>query len=306
MKAVICPSYGPPDVLRIEDIPKPIPKKDEVLVKIVATAVNSGDVRVRSLNVDGIFRILMRLILGFRKPRKPILGVVLSGIVEEVGIEVTKFSPGDEVFASLGINMGAYVQYKALNENSMILSKPENASFEEAAAFLFGGLSGNYFLEKAGIKQKPGQKVLIYGATGSVGSAAVEIAAHYKAHVTSVCSTQGIELATKIGSDVIIDYTTQDITKLEERFDIIFDAVGKASRKQISHLLTPEGKYVTVGGMDVAKNSNAQMMFLKELFEAGELHANIDRTYMLDKIVEAHRYVDTGKKKANVVIRMHK
>lgn len=304
MNAVICTAYGTPEVLKIKEVEKPKPKDNEVLIKIVATAVNSGDTRIRGFNVDGIFRIIMRLVLGFRKPRKPILGMVLAGKVTEVGKQVKTFKPGDEVCASTGFKMGAYAQYTTVQEKSTIIHKPKNASFEEAAAILFGGMSALYFLEKAGIASKPNQKVLIYGATGSVGAAAVEIARHYKANVTSVCSEQGIELAKKLGSNTVVVYTRQDFTKLNDKFDIVFDAAGKTKKKDCTALLTRNGKYVTVGGMDIAKETTAQITFLKNLYENKELNAHIDKIYPMDEIAEAHRYVDTGRKKANVVVKI--
>ena len=305
MKAVICTTYGMPDVLKLMEVEKPKPKDNEVLVKIRATAVNSGDVRVRGLAVNGFLRIVMRFVLGFSKPRKPVLGTVLSGVVEEVGKSVKAFKIGDEVFASTGFRFGAYAEYIALPENSTLMHKPKTASFEEAAAILFGGMTSLYFLHKAGITSKPNQKVLIYGATGSVGTAAVEIAKYYKAHVTSVCGEQGIELANKLGSDAVVIYTQQDFTKLDGRSDIVFDAVGKTSKKDCAGILSQGGRYVTVGGLDVAKETKEQMEFLKELYDRKEMHANIDRTYSLEDIVEAHRYVETGRKKGNVVVKIN-
>lgn len=304
MKAVFCTAYGPPEVLKITEVEKPAPKDNEVLVKIRATAVNSGDTRIRGFNVDGIFRIIMRFVLGFKKPRKPILGMVLSGKVEAVGKNVKTFKPGDEVFACTGLKMGAYAQYTTIRGNGNIIHKPQNASFEEATAILFGGTSAVYFLEKAGITSRPNQKVLIYGAIGSVGAAAVQIAKHYRANVTSVCSEQGVELANMIGSDAIVLYTQQDFTKLDDKFDIVFDAVGKTKKKDCKELISEGGKYITVGGMDIAKETTEQMTFLKKLYENEELNACIDRTYPMDEIVEAHRYVDTGRKKANVVVKV--
>ena len=305
MQAVICEKYGSPEVLKITQVKKPKPKADEVLVKVMAAAVNSGDVRVRGLAVDGFLRIVMRFVLGFTKPRKPILGTIVSGVIEEVGKNVRSLKPGDEVFASTGFNFGAYAEYINIPENRTIALKPKTSTFEEAAAILFGGMTATYFLEKGGIKLKPNLKVLIYGATGSVGTAAIEIAKHYKAHVTSVCSERGLELAKKLRSDSIILYTHQDFTKLPDKFDIIFDAVGKTKAQNCKPLLKKDGKYLTVGGLDVAKETSEQMEFLKTLFDKGELSANIDRTYLLSDIVEAHRYVDTGRKKGNVLVRMN-
>jgi NADPH:quinone reductase-like Zn-dependent oxidoreductase len=305
MKAVICTAYGAPEVLTITEIEKPRPKEKEILVKVMATAVNSGDVRVRGLATEGFLRVIMRLVLGFTKPRKPVLGTVVSGIVEAVGDKVHGFKPGDEVFASSGFKFGAYAEYIVLPESGTVSHKPENASFEEAAAILFGGMTAIYFLQKAGIAAKPGLQVLIYGATGSVGSAAVEIAGYYGAEVTAVCGEQGIELARALGSQDVIVYTGQDFKKLNKTFDIVFDAVGKMKKKDGTRMLRQGGKYMTVGDLDVAKETKDQVELLKELFEKGKIKANIDRRYLLDEIVAAHRYVDTGRKKGNVVVKMY-
>lgn len=304
MKAVICTAYGPPEVLKLADVKKPRPKGNQVLVKVMATAVNSADVRVRGLVVEGFLRIVMRLVLGFTRPRKAILGTIVAGVVEEVGDKVKAFKAGDEVFASSGFKFGAYAEYIALPENGTIACKPKSASFEEAAAILFGGMSALYFLEKAGITSKPNPTVLIYGATGSVGTAAIAIAKHYKAAVTSVCSQEGVELAKALGSDSVVIYTQQNFQQMNRKFDIVFDAVGKTKRKECNNIINHGGRYVTVGGLDVAKETKEQMEFLKELFERGELKANIDRTYVLDEIIQAHRYVDTGRKKGNVVVKI--
>ena len=304
MKAAICTVYGPPEVLQLRDVTKPRPKANEVLVKIKAAGVNSADVRIRGLVVDGFMRFVMRLVLGMRKPRKSILGTTLSGVIEEVGEKVTKFKTGDEIFATTGLGLGAYAEYICLPETGTIAIKPVKSSFEQAVAILFGGLSALYFLRKAGIDKKLKQNVMIYGATGAVGSAAVQIAKHFQANVTSVCSEQGADLAYKLGSDSVIFYTNQDFIKLQQHFDIIFDAVGKLKKKDCQHLLKPNANYVTVGGLDVAKETQEQMQFLIGLYDKDELKAIIDKVYSLDNIVDAHRYVDTGKKKGNVIVRI--
>lgn len=304
MKAVICTSYGAPEVLTLQEVAKPHPKDNEVLVKIKASAVNSGDVRVRGLVVTGFLRIVMRIVLGFTKPRKPILGNALSGVVETVGNKVTKFKPGDEIFAATGFKFGAYAQYIALPQNGTITHKPQTASFNQAAAIIFGGMTAIYFLKKAGIDAKPNQQVLIYGATGSVGTAAIEIAKHYQAHITAVCGEQGVELATKLGSHEVVVYTKQDFTKLNRRFDLIFDAVGAITHKDCAPILKHGSKFVTVGGLDVAKETTQQLEMLQQLYDNGEIHANIDRTYPMEEVVAAHQYVDTGRKKGNVVLQI--
>jgi NADPH:quinone reductase-like Zn-dependent oxidoreductase len=304
MKAVICTKYGPPEVLRIDRVKKPVPKHNEILIKVMASAVNSGDIRVRGLVVEGFLKIVMRFVLGFTKPRKPILGTVFSGIVEQVGRSVQDFKIGDGVFGATGFNFGTYAEYIALSEKSVVTLKPSNATFEEAAAIPFGGQTAIYFLEKAKIAGRTNPKVLIYGATGAVGTAAIQVAKHYNAEVTAVCSENGVNLVREIGAHKIILYNKEDFTKSVEKFDIIFDAVGKISKKQCAHLLNKDGKYVTVGGLQVAAERKEQLELLRELFEKGKYKATIDRTYTIDEIVEAHRYVDTGRKKGNVVLKI--
>jgi NADPH:quinone reductase-like Zn-dependent oxidoreductase len=302
MKAIICTNYGGPEVLKLADIPKPTISDNQVLVRVVSTAVNSGDVRVRGLVVPGFLRIVMRLVLGVRRPRKPILGVVFSGVVESVGAEVTRFKQGDEVFAMTGFKFGAYAEYIALSEKSMMSLKPINASFNEAAAIVFGGATAVYFLQKAGIEKIVNPSVLIYGATGSVGSAAIQIAHSYGAKVTAVCGESGVELVKKLGADSVIVYTAQDFTTLLTKFDIVFDAVGKTTKKQCAHLLKKGGVYKTVGGLETAGEKVEQLHLVKSLYEAGRYQATIDRVYPLTEMVAAHTYVDTGTKKGNVVI----
>lgn len=304
MKAAICSAYGPPEVLKIKEVDKPVPKDDEVLIKIMSAAVNSGDARIRGLRAPGILPLVMRILFGFSKPRNPILGLMFSGVVEEVGKNVTVLKPGDQVFGSTGSRMGAHAEFVAVKEKSVLAKKPEKASFEEAAALVFGGMTAIYFLKKAGIDSKKEPKILIYGATGSVGTAAVEISKHYKAHVTAVCSERGADLAKSLGSDEIVLYTQQDFRTLDKQFDIVFDAVGKTKKKDAAGILKSSGKYLTVGGMDVAKETKDQLEFLRDLFDNGEIHANIDKVYRLEEIVEAHRYVDSERKKGNVILKM--
>lgn len=302
MKAVICTRYGGPEVLQLVDVSKPVPTSKQVLVAVMSTAVNSGDVRVRGLQVSGILKILMRLVLGISKPRKPILGVVLSGVIESVGSEVTKFKVGDEIYAMTGFQFGGYAEYAVLRETSMIALKPKNASFNEAVAIVFGGATAVYFLEAAGITIKPKPHVLIYGATGAVGTAAVQVAKSYGAIVTAVCGQEGVELSTQLKADTVLVYTNEDFTKLSTKFDIIFDAVGKTTKAQCKHLLKDAGVYKTVGGLEVATEKVSQLHFLTSLYEQGKYKAVIDRVYPLEEMVAAHTYVDTGTKKGNVVI----
>jgi len=304
MKAVICPAYGPPEVLTIQDLPKPTPKKNQVLVNIMASPVNSGDVRIRGLRVEGFMRILMRIALGFTKPRKPVLGLVFAGVVEETGEAVTRFKVGDEVYGSTGFQQGCHAEYVCIAEKKVITRKPENASFAEAAALPFGGQTAIYFLRKGNIESIQHPKVLVYGATGAVGTAAVQIARYYGATVTAVCSTRGKELAQSLGADHIILYDQEDFTKVKDKFDIILDAVGKTSKKQCRNLLGSQGKFLTVEGMDVAAERTDYLDFLRKLYEENQYQATIDKLYPMEKAVDAHTYVDSGRKKGNVVLTM--
>jgi NADPH:quinone reductase-like Zn-dependent oxidoreductase len=314
MKAAICTAYGSPEVLQLRTVPKPIPKDHEILIKIKATAVNSGDVRVRGLVVQGLMKIIMRVVLGITRPRKPILGSIIAGVVEEVGSNVTAFKVGDEIFGMTGLTFGTYAEYIALNQKATIVPKPLNASWEEAAAIVFGGSTAIHFLDKAGIKNEHSvdgtdqdknlKKILIYGATGSVGTSAVQLAKYYNAQVTAVCSSQGFGLMNALGIESVIDYTTVDFTTLKEKYDAIFDAVGKTTKKQWINNLTKGGKFLTVGGLDVAAETKDQLQLLKLMFETKQLNPVIDKTYSLDSIVQAHTYVDEGHKQGNVVIKV--
>lgn len=302
MKAAVTTQYGAPEVIQIQDVPKPEIKPNEVLIKVKAAAVNSGDVRIRGLRAGGITPYIMKLIFGWKRPGNGIQGLMFSGIIVEVGAEVKDWNVGDEISGSSGMKMGAHAEYLKIKANQRIYLKPENATFEEAAAIIFGGTTALYFLEKAGIDQLKKPNILIYGATGSVGTSSIEIAKYYGATVTAVCSERGEALAKSLGADAIVDYTKEDFRQLNTQFDIVFDAVGKIKKKDAKAILKPQGKFCTVGGMDVAKETGGQLALLKKLFESGELHANIDKTYPLDEIAEAHTYVDSERKKGNVVI----
>lgn len=310
MKAVVCTKYGPPEVLQLTEVEKPVPKKNEVCIKIIATTVTASDCIVRGFKLPRWhpMGLMMGLVLGFTKPRNPILGMVLAGEVESVGSEVKLFKIGDPVFAwtvksPIRIQMGTYAEYKCLREDSVIALKPVNVSYEEAAAIPYGGLLALDFLKKGNIQNR--KKVLIYGASGSIGTAAVQIAKHYGAEVTGVCSTANLEMVKSLGADKLIDYTREDSISTGETYDFILDAVGKWKssklKLQCKKALALGGEYISVD--DGSPNGTIEhLQLLKELVEAGKLKPVIDRNYPLEQMVEAHQYVDQGHKKGNVVI----
>ncbi|MFX0209440.1 MAG: NAD(P)-dependent alcohol dehydrogenase [Candidatus Hodarchaeota archaeon] len=305
MKAAVCSKYGPPEVLELKEVAKPFPKKNEVLIKVHASTVHRGDSRIRGLDIPGPFfvPILARLVLGIRKPKFPILGMELAGEIVEVGMDVTKFKIGDKVWATtLWEGFGGYAEYKAMREDGVLTLMPSNMTFEEAAVIPAGGITALGIIKMANIQR--GQKMLVYGASGSVGTFAVQLAKSLGAEVTAVCRTSNFELVKSLGADRVIDYKTTDFTELDETYDIIFDAVD-LFKGDYRKSLKETGIYLNVdkGSDKIKKNHGLPLLNdLKELCEAGKLKAVIDRTYTLDQIVEAHRYVDTGRKRGNVVV----
>ena len=324
MKAIVWTAYGPPEVLQLEEVEKPTPKANEVLIRIYATTVTAGDCEARNLKFPILFRLPMQMYVGLRKPRRiTILGQELAGEIEAIGKDVKRFKAGDQVFGTTGLGFGAYAEYICLPEKSamgVLATKPENVTYEEAAVVPTGGLEALHFIRKGNIQR--GEKVLIIGAGGSIGTFAVQLARYFGAEVTGVDSSGKLNMLRTIGADHVIDYTQEDITKRTEIYDVIFDVMGKSSFSGSVRSLKQNGRYLLgnaglsqmVRGrwtsirsskkviIGAANQKNEDLLFLKALIEAGKMKSVIDRRYPLEQIAEGHRYVDTGQKKGNVVI----
>ena len=320
MRAAVYDRFGPPDVVRIREVDKPAPGDDELLVRVRATAVNAADWRLRSQDVPPGFRLLMRLLFGFRKPRRPILGTDLAGDVEAVGKGVTKFRVGDPVIAYTGLAMGAHAEYRCVSESGAVVLKPRTLGYAEAAALPFGALTALDFLKRA--KLQRGERVLVNGASGAVGSAAVQLARHFGTVVTGVCSTANVELVRSLGADRVIDYTKQDFARSGETWDVIVETVGNAPYSRCRSSLTERGRLLLIAaGLPamlsipwVAMTTRRRIIagppadkpedlrFLVALAESGEYKPLIDRRYPLEQIVEAHRLVDSRRKRGSVVV----
>jgi NADPH:quinone reductase-like Zn-dependent oxidoreductase len=303
VKAVVCTRYGPPEVLRVAELATPVPRGNEVRIRIRATAVTSSDCYVRGLALSPTYRLMARIALGWNAPRQPVLGMVLSGEVDAVGPDARSFEVGDRVFGFDRHRFGTYAQYVCWPEDGLLAPRPADLTDDEAAAIPYGGLLALHFLRKADVRA--GQRVLVYGASGAVGTSAVQLARHFGAEVTGVCSTANVDLVASLGATTVIDYTSEDLAEKAERYDLVLDAVGKrksaAALRRCRQVLAPGGACVSVddGRPDLRLED---LVLLGELATKGEIVPVIDRTYALDDIVDAHRYVDDGHKRGNVVI----
>ena len=303
MRAVICTRYGPPEVLRLEELETPTPQKNELRIRIFATAVTSSDCYVRGLNLSFAYRLMARLALGWTAPRRNVLGMVLSGEVDAVGPDVKSFKAGDQVFGFDRHLFGTYAEYVCWPEDGLLATRPANLTDEEAASIPYGGLLALHFLRRANVQA--GQQVLVYGASGAVGTSAVQLARHFGAEVTGVCSTANLELVRSLGATTVVDYTREDFTAQEQRYDLVLDAVGKrksaAGLRHCDRALAFGGKCLSVDD-GRPKLLAEDLVLLGELAREGEIRPMIDRCYPLEELAEAHRYVDEGHKRGNVVI----
>ena len=307
MRAIVCTGYGPPEVLQLREVAKPVPKDDEVLVRIRATAVTASDIFIRGSQLPWRYWLPMRLMIGLTKPRQPIIGLVLAGEVEAVGRSTRRFKTGDQVYGLTGFGFGAYAEYKCMREtdsrHGCLAHMPGNISFEAATAAAYGGLLALQFLEEGDVE--PGQRVIIYGASGTCGTLAVQIVKHRGAHVTGVCSTANLELVKSLGADSVIDYTRQDSLDPGLRFDFMLDAVGKGKTSKVKdacrRALSPAARCTSIDD-SALKLDSGRLAVLGELIEAGHVKPVLDRCYPLERIVEAHAYVGEGHKKGGVAI----
>lgn len=303
MKAVICTRWGPPEVLRVAEVERPEPRRGEVCIRIVATAVTASDCIARALKAPARYRILAQLVLGVKGPRRPIFGMVLAGEIESVGRSVRAFKPGDQVFGLSRWKVGCYAEYVCWSEDALLAARPANLSYEECAALPYGGMLALHLMRRAAIQE--GQRVLVYGASGAIGTASVQLARHYGARVTGVCSTRNLSLVQSLGAEAVVDYTREDYASRGERYDVILDAVG---RRKSARALLRAGDALTPGGKCISIDDNwpkllaTDLPLLKRLAESGELKPVIDRQYPLEEIVEAHRYVEEGHKRGNVIV----
>ncbi|MBK9389257.1 MAG: NAD(P)-dependent alcohol dehydrogenase [Bacteroidetes bacterium] len=311
MKAIVCTKYGSPDVLQLREIQKPVPKDDEVLIRIYASAVTASDTFIRGFKIPLKFRIPMRIMMGITKPRKPVIGLVLAGEIESAGKNIKRFKPGDQVYGLTGFGLGAYAEYKCMKEtdskHGCLALKPATLSYEEATVAAYGGLLAFQFMEKGNIRR--GHKVLIYGASGTTGTTAIQYASYLGAKITCVCSTTNLELVKSLGADEVIDYTKEDSLSLGAKYDFILDAVGKSKTSKLKEVckkaLASDGKYVTIDDEALLLDSN-RLNRIRELAEAGFLKPFIDRIYKMEEIAEAHRYVEKGHKRGGVVIEINR
>jgi len=309
MKAVVCPEYGPPEVLQLKEVRKPIPKDNEVLVKIHATAVTASDIFIRGSQIPLRFLIPMRLAIGLTKPRKSIIGLVLSGEIESTGKNTKRFNVGDQVYGLTGFGLGAYAEYKCMKETDStwgcLAKKPENISYEEATVAAYGGLLAFQYMDKGNIR--PGQKVLVYGASGTTGTIAIQYAKYLGAEVTGVCGTTNLGLVKSLGADHVFDYTIGNALNPGSQYDFMLDAAGKAKTSELKiacrKALSPGGKYVSIDDGSLLLDSK-RLEFIKELVEAGHIKPFVDKCFTIEDIVEAHRYVGKGHKKGGVAVKV--